>query len=433
MAKVTELKINLFPSLYKRICWSFGLLTFAIFVLYWSVIYIAEEQLEVISLHHWLDTIATKYQRDYEVFGSDAALPDSNEFISYWDLQGLPTWLQAYQQPGFYEHLLGSEDKHFKIVPHPSGQGFFYIVFKDDADDYLDHYEKQLHLFMISVGVITTLLMLLYGFYLTRAISKPLDEIQRKISLMPPGNALFSIDSAYSESREIEFALLQSKMDIAKYFQREQEFTRFSSHEMRTAIMVIKGSTELLKKMPNESKVARKALTRLDFACDDLTILTDTFLLLGRKVLSSHHLQSCQLELLLRRQLNEMELIFNKQLIHYELMIDNTLLILAPESFLVVIINNLMKNALDYSTGEISIRLINQTLTVSNPYDSQIGINAGYGCGLIIVERICERMNWQINITDSGSEFHAEIDFGLTPSSAINSMIERADDGRERD
>lgn len=428
MDKVTESKVKVFPSLYKHICWSFGLLTFAIFVLYWSVIYVAEEQLEVISLHHWLDTIATKYQHDYELVGMDATLPDSNEFISYWDQQGLPEWLQSYQQIGFYEHLLGSEDKHFKIIPHPSGQGLFYIVFKDDADDYLDHYEKQLHLFMISVGVVTTLLMLLYGLYLTRAISKPFDEIQRKISMMPPGNALFSIDTAYSESREIEFALLQSKMDIAKYFQREQEFTRFSSHEMRTAIMVIKGSTELLQRIPHESKVANKALARLEFACDDLTVLTDTFLLLGRKELSVHHFQSCVLEALLTRQLNEMDPLFNKQRMKYELVINNNITVLAPESFLVVVINNLMKNALDYSIGDIQIRLNHEMLVVSNPYDNQIGINAGYGCGLIIVERICERMKWSLNIIDDGDEFCAEIDFCLEASSSLGLMSD--DDGR---
>ena len=425
MDKVTESKISVFPSLYRHICWSFGVLTFAIFVLYWSVLYIAEDQLEIISLHHWLDSIATKYQHDYERVGMDATLPDSNEFISYWDQQGLPTWLRSYQEPGFYEHLLGTEDKHFKIISHPSGQGLFYIVFNDDADDYLDLYEKKLHLFMISVGVITTLLLLLYGFYLTRAISKPFDEIQRKITMMPPGNALFSIDTMYSESREIELALLRSKIDIANYFQREQEFTRFSSHEMRTAIMVIKGSTELLQKMPNESKVASKALIRLKLACDDLTVLTDTFLLLGQKTFSTHHLQSCALETLLARQLSELDVLFNQQLVSYTLTLNNTLVTLAPESFLVVLINNLMKNALDYSTGNIMISLTQQTLVVSNPYDSQLGTNIGYGCGLIIVERICERMKWQVNIIDDGKIFRAEIDFLPSPQDAME-----IDDGR---
>jgi len=428
MDKVTDSKLKHFPSLYKHICWSFGILTFSIFVLYWSVIYIAEEQLEVISLHHWLDTIATKYQRDYELVGMDAALPDANEFISYWDEQGLPSWLQAYQQLGFYEHLLGAEDKHFNIVPHPSGRGLFYIVFKDDADDYLDHYEQQLHLLMLIVGVITTLLMLLYGLYLARAISKPLDEIQRKISLMPPDNALFSIDTGYSESREIEAALLQSKIDIASYFQREQEFTRFSSHEMRTAIMVIKGSTDLLQKIPNGSEVANKAIGRLALASDELSVLTDTFLLLGREDIPAHYLQYCALESLLTRQLHAMATLFDKQNMRYALTTKNELMLSAPENFLVVIINNLIKNALDYSTGEVNISLRNSVLTVVNPYDRDVGVNLGYGCGLIIVERICERMQWLVNIADENGLFQVTIDFTLDPSSSVHPLAEEYTD-----
>lgn len=429
MGKVIESKLKYYPSLYKQICWSFGVLTFAIFVLYWSVIYIAEEQLEVISLHHWLDTIASKYQRDYELLGMDAALPDANEFVSYWDEQGLPSWLQPYQQAGFYEHLLGDEDKHFNIVPHPSGRGLFYIVFKDDADDYLDHYENQLHLFMLTVGVVTTLLMLLYGFYLIRSLSKPLDEIQRKINLMSPDNAFFSIDTKYSESREIEAALLQSKVAIANYFQREQEFTRFSSHEMRTAIMVIKGSTDLLRKIPNESKVANKAIARLALASDDLSVLTDTFLLLGRAEIPANCLHYCRVESLLIRQLNAMENLFEQQDMQYKLAVANMLQLSAPESFLVVIINNLMKNALDYSTGDIYINLVNSLLTVSNPYAPDVGVNAGYGCGLIIVERICERMQWVVSIVDENATFQVAIDFALDPSSSVHALAEKpADD-----
>jgi hypothetical protein len=84
-----------------------------------------------------------------------------------------------------------------------------------------------------------------------------------------------------------------------------------------------------------------------------------------------------------------------------------------------------MKNALDYSTGNIMISLTQQTLVVSNPYDSQLGTNIGYGCGLIIVERICERMKWQVNIIDDGKIFRAEIDFLPSPQDAME-----IDDGR---
>ena len=410
MAKAIASKHNQFPSLYRHIRWTFATLTFALFALYWSVIYVAEDRLEIISLHHWLDTVASKYQRDYDDFGAQAGLPDIAEFVSYWSEDGLPKWLSDYQSPGFYEHLLGSEDKHFLIIPHPSGSGLFYIVFQDDADDYLDGYEEQLHRLTFMVGLLTTLLMVFYGIYLVRTIANPLALIQQKIQQMPPGNPLFSIDTGYQESREIEAVLLQSKIDIANFFQREQEFTRFSSHEMRTSIMVIKGSTDILNKVPSELPVVVKAIGRLEHACDDLTILTDAFLLLGRKTIASHQLQDCQLEQLISRLLQDMAPLFRKQEVRYQLQLQNKLPLHAPESFLIVIINNLMKNALDYSTGEIIISLQQRVLSVRNHY-TQTPSKSGYGVGLIIVERICERMSWGLTVHDSGGEFLVSIDF----------------------
>lgn len=58
----------------------------------------------------------------------------------------MPLWLKEYTTPGYYEHHLGPEDKHFLVRQHPSGKGLFYVVFKDNADDYLDEYESKLHL-----------------------------------------------------------------------------------------------------------------------------------------------------------------------------------------------------------------------------------------------------------------------------------------------
>ncbi len=94
---------------------------------------------------------------------------------------------------------------------------------------------------------------------------------------MQPSHNEFSIDTQYKETREIEQALLDSKREIANYFQREKEFSRFASHELRTPIMIIQGSADLLDKVPNQPNVAKKAIKRLHQASDEMKILTETF------------------------------------------------------------------------------------------------------------------------------------------------------------
>ena len=37
--------------------------------------------------------------------------------------------------------------------------------------------------------------------------------------------------------------------------------------------------------------------------------------------------------------------------------------------------------------------------------------NTNYGCGLVIVERICERMSWPFELNDDGMRFTAKVDF----------------------
>ncbi len=142
--------------------------------------------MEVISLHHWLDTEANRYTSEYQLLGEEALLPNQNEFSSYWSEAELPNWLTQYKKPGFYEHLLGTEDKHFYVFEHPSGKGLMYILFQDDADDYLDEYEWSLHNYTLILGGLTSIFMVLYGIYVVRSLSRPLNQIEKKIRANDP-------------------------------------------------------------------------------------------------------------------------------------------------------------------------------------------------------------------------------------------------------
>ncbi|WP_052260956.1 sensor histidine kinase [Photobacterium gaetbulicola] len=416
MAKDTDSKPKTYPSIYRKIRWSFGIPTLIMFTLFWSVIYLAENELEIISLHHWLDTEASRYSRDYQRFGDQAQLPNESEFYSYWSKESPPAWLDNYREPGFYEHLLGKEDKHFLVTEHPSGDGLFYIVFQDDADDYLDEYEARLHFMTFSLGGAVSLAVLIYSWYFVKSVSRPLETIEHKIRNMPPDQPDFMVETDYKETREIEQALHESKVNIARYFQREHEFSRFASHELRTPIMVIQGSAELLGKVPNQPPVAIKAINRLQQASEEMRELTEAFLLLGKEHIDRHHFGSYSLDENLRRQLDAMAPIFAKQDASYVLETHSASTISAPESFINIVINNLIKNAFNYSVGDIQIRLVDNQLTITNYHDGHATFNAGYGCGLVIVERICERMGWQFTPVDDSAKFTTTLVFTSPPN-----------------
>ncbi|PLX58199.1 MAG: sensor histidine kinase, partial [Vibrio alginolyticus] len=74
-------------------------------------------------------------------------------------------------------------------------------------------------------------------------------------------------------------------------------------------------------------------------------------------------------------------------------------------------INNLIKNAFSYSVGDIEIELDGHALKILNRHDGNETYNAGYGCGLVIVQRICERMGWALILDDDGVRFSAKVEF----------------------
>jgi len=116
---------------------------------------------------------------------------------------------------------------------------------------------------------------------------------------------------------------------------------------------------------------------------------------------------------LLEKQLTQLEPLFLRQNASYWLEIEpkQPCYIYAPLTFMVIVINNLVKNAYSYSLGDVDIRLNRTRLQISNRHDRNDSDNSGYGCGLAIVERICERMGWDFNTVDEGQYFVSIVNF----------------------
>lgn len=409
MAKGIVLLHNKKTKLFHKLIVLTGSMGIVFILLFWLVVVVSEEQLELISLHHWLESEAAMFERDYKTYGHRNSIPNHYEFNIYFSDSYRPNWLKSYTTPGFYEHHLGPEDKHFLVKPNPSGEGLFYVVFKDDADDYLDEYESKLHLFTLSLGVLIIVLTLVFGLYQVRQIAVSLQKVMGKIRLMPPDQPDFVAEADYQELAAIEQALADSKKRIANFFRREQEFSRFAAHEIRTPLMVLQGSAEILTQLQMENAMANKASQRITQACADISLLTDTFLLLGKEQIDSHHYSSLNLDTLLSTQLNATRKLFVASTLDCISHIE-PVAVTAPQSFVIVLLNNLLKNAFSYAKTQVKINLTEQALVIRNDVREDTA-GLGYGYGLVIIERICDRLQWQLQTEKSANEFIVEIRF----------------------
>ena len=397
------------PSLHRRLIMALGGAGVVLLVLLSGLMLVAEDKMEELSLRHWLEAEVTRYGDDWLRLGPAAAAPSPRQFSSFWTEAGrLPKWLKPYQSPGFFEHQLGEEDKHFLVARHPSGKGLLYLVFNDDADDYLDPYEDKLHLATRLIGLALLLACLGFGIWLVRHITGPLQRLQQRVTHLTPDQADFVPDAPWQELREIELALLAGKQEVSAVFAREQEFSRFASHELRTPNMVIQGSAALLGKMADLPAPAARATGRIRAAADEMALLTETFLLLGRKEAVERPLQL--VAPLIHQELARLAPLLQREALDIRLTLDETSEANAPRSLLAIALGNLLKNALSYADGHIEIELCGPVLTISNPTAAPPDQILGYGCGLTIIQRICEKLGWQIDTRLEDGVFSARLE-----------------------
>ena len=406
-APPSQQALNL-PSLRKRLILALGGAGLLLLLILSLLMVVAEDKMEELSLRHWLEAEVTRYNDDWLRLGQAAPAPSPRQFSSYWTEAGrLPAWLKPYQTPGFFEHQLGEEDKHFLVHAHPSGKGLLYLVFNDDADDYLDPYEDRLHLVTRLIGLALLLGCIAFGIWLVRHITRPLDRLRQRVAHLTPDQVDFVPDAPWQELREIELALLAGKHEVAAVFAREQEFSRFASHELRTPNMVIQGSAALLGKVTDLPAPAARAASRIRAASDEMALLTETFLLLGRKEAVERPLQ--QVTPLIRQELARLAPLLQRENLDIRLNLDEQSEVQAPLSLLAIALGNLLKNALSYAEGHIDIELCGPVLTISNPTAAAPDQILGYGCGLTIIQRICEKLGWQIETRLEDGVFSARL------------------------
>lgn len=371
--------------------------------LFWLLIYIAEDNIELISLHNWLDSESKSYQ-----LSNYQRVPNPNEFDFYTAQDRLPKWLSQYTQTGFYEHQLGPEDKHFLVSLHPENKQPYYIVFKDDADDYLDPYEKQLHWISGGLGVLAMLLIIGYSLWVLHIFRSSLVEIEKKISCLPPDQPMFQVESELDDIRQLEAQLLEAKNTILSSLQREQEFNQFAAHEIRSPLTVIQGSAELLTELLPNNLQQQATTLRIINASQELKQLVNALLLLGQNQLDDHHNQVVEINEILKALIGQLPQPYQSRIRVSHL---GALNVYGPESFLIILFKNLILNAMTHSSKDLRIHIEKDKIRFCNPIDEIAEPEESYGYGLIIIDRICEKMHWRYKKQLTEKQFSVEINF----------------------
>ena len=194
--------------------------------------------------------------------------------------------------------------------------------------------------------------------YLRRKImiERPMNEILDATDMMTRGN--FKIDLVPKHSYEYfdEYDILKENLnkmanELSKSEVLKNDFIANVSHEIKTPLAVIQNYAKALKNPSLDNEVKNKYLDNLTEACQKLNGLITNILKLNKlenqKLLSE--IKEFNLSNLLANQVLQFESLIEKKEIDLVCEIEEDLFIKNEESYLEIIFNNLMSNAIKFS------------------------------------------------------------------------------------
>ncbi|MFC6668922.1 sensor histidine kinase [Marinobacterium aestuariivivens] len=268
-------------SLRRKIILTVGLSAFALMSLYWLLGWQLVEQLEHRNREHFADYIGSRVDRVL----TGEVTPDALQLFDMLSLiqppNDVPQAWQQYPVPSFDE--LPNDDLLI-VRPHPQTGEPYYLMLRQ-VEQLLEGQQQETVEMGLVIGGIALItlgamgLTLLITWQLTVPIRELTQQLERIDPAQPRLEPLARNDEIGFMSRQVA-ALLDR---AAAFLRRERDFTRFASHELRSPVMVVRSSLDLLRETVPPTRLNRRALQRIDDATLRMNQLIEAFLWLGRE------------------------------------------------------------------------------------------------------------------------------------------------------
>ncbi|MFI2810049.1 sensor histidine kinase [Microbulbifer sp. JSM ZJ756] len=400
-------------SLRKRVAIAFAICVAVLSVVwgfaFFSAIKLSEDRVLVNQLQRAAESypFLAMNLRGYDEVGS---LPES-----------LREWAQTNPDEGLYE--FDAEELHVAVVPAENGQRHAFVVF-DVAGIEAASSEDWWWLLVIT-GVVGALGALGFGLGLLvmrRAVA-PVMQLAKVVAEIDPEklsaddikliqSSRFGDDEVGVLARTIEKTLER----ISAFVERERYFTGSASHELRTPITVIMGALELLEQS-DLSATDAKVVDRVRRATFEMKATIEMFLCLAREADDGLHDEQFSVMPLVSQAIDQHRHLLNGKFVDVEIdLIDAAVddlskpIACGHSQAFSIAVNNLVRNAFQHThagQGPITIHIKEHVLFVTNQVSSEANERhtsteasspQGYGLGLGIVQRLCERNGWSFSL-----------------------------------
>lgn len=321
----------------------------------------------------------------------------------------------------------GQDGKHYHLSHIDQG----YVLAEVSEQLVVRKFKGGLATTQLIIMLITIAVVAFVSWSLARRLIRPIDQLNTVLTHVKGAQLPLGFSSTFSND---EIGLFAKELDttmarLHAFIQREQDFTRDVSHELRTPVAVSQGALSLLR--DTSLDVQQKSLiARLQDAQNQMQRCIEGLLSLARE--AGVQYTDVQLMPMIERAIVD----------HYSLLENNPvnragsscidLDITVPDDASIttdtegfrIILANLVGNAFSHSdAGTIRIDYQPGKLIISNPSDDarsmgtqnmfESGIkgpaSSGYGIGLSLVKRLCDRLELSISLNVSDGQTTATL------------------------
>ena len=399
-------------SLRKRIILGFSLQTVLIFCIAYLTITSYVDYIEESVLYDYFDNYLDSYV-DYLEHQRTPVIPEGIHIFPA-NAKNLPDYARDVL-PGGQEVMLDSGQAFHVFSKEYASNS--YILISDQTE--FEQMEITINNLTLVLLLLFMLVSIMFSMTLANRIVSPIRDLAQRVSSLNVKNIKQSeLEYPDDEVGSLVKIIYEQIYTLDHYLQREKWFTGDISHELRTPMMVVSSSVDLLKQDKLTEEQQKQLYQRIEGAVAQVNELINTFLLLARD-------KSDQQAGPLMTDIHEVAVKVVESLSAYcsehrtQVMIEppETVLAQVSATFLSVVLTNLVKNALfNTQDGQILIQLEPDCIRVS---DSGKGLpdfikryvndqevmdhreNGHLGLGLSIVKRICEKENWTFHAVDS--------------------------------
>lgn len=309
--------------------------------------------------------------------------------------------------------VAGSNGRHYHLRPllHDASSPPVWLVAEVSQQLVVRPMRSLLLQVLAWSGILMLVIALSLGFWLARRTSAPLSRLAALVDNTNPARfpAAFADRFPDDETGVLARALEQLIKRIHTFTEREREFSSDASHELRTPLAVIRGACEQLASECGLSVAGRQQLEHARQSSQQLEQTVASLLALSREQQPQDTPRGIALLPVLERVIVEQAPQLEGKSVDVLLRVRANAMVAVASPVLHILLSNLVVNAFAHTVaGEVRMEIVSGRLRISNPgsalrdndFEPYIKgeSSAGFGLGLSIVRRLCERHGIDLRI-----------------------------------